>query len=117
LVGRPNVTALNHHHRRAPPLTTLRIEHPITDYDVWRKAFDRFGQARSEAGVSGFSIHRPVDDPRYLMIDLELPTIGAAREFAAFLTRTVWSNPDASPGLAGVPLTRVLETMPLQAAD
>ena len=98
-------------------MTTLRIEHPINDYDVWREAFDRFGQARSNAGVLSVVIHRPVDDPLYVMIDLELPDVTAAQGFAAFLTSSVWSTRDASPGLAGVPVTRVLETMPHQATD
>jgi hypothetical protein len=98
-------------------LTTLRIEHPITDYGVWRGAFDRFDQARRNAGVLGFVIRRPVDDPLYVLIDLEFPDVTAAHAFAAFLTNNVWSNPDASPGLGGVPATRVLETMPQHAAD
>ena len=98
-------------------MTTLRIEHAINDYDVWREAFDRFAPARSKAGVLGFSIHRPVDDPLYVMIDLELPDVTAAQTFAAFLTSNVWSTREASPGLAGVPAARVLETMPQHVTD
>ena len=117
MVCGPNVTDLQPIRQKGTPLTTLRIEHPINNYDVWREAFDRYGQARSNAGVLGFVIHRPVDDPLYVMIDLELPNVTAAQGFAAFLTSSVWSNPDTSPGLAGVPVARVLETMPRHATD
>ena len=28
-------------------MTTLRIEHAITDYQLWKKAFDGFAEARA----------------------------------------------------------------------
>jgi hypothetical protein len=31
--------------------TTLHIEHPVTDFDTWRSAFDRFADKRSASGV------------------------------------------------------------------
>ncbi len=31
-------------------MATLHIEHPITDFDTWRSAFDRFAEARDERG-------------------------------------------------------------------
>lgn len=88
---------------------TLSIEHPITDYPTWRAAFDRFGEARAQAGVSAERIRRPVDDPNHLMIELDFETRGAAESFRQFLTTVVWSNPEASPALAGAPTARVLE--------
>jgi hypothetical protein len=90
-------------------LTTLRIEHAINSYDAWRAAFDRFADARARAGVTSFAIRRPVDDPLYLVLDLEFPTPAAAEGFAAFLHGQVWSSPESSPGLAGIPQTRVLD--------
>jgi hypothetical protein len=27
-------------------MATLRIEHPITDFETWKAAFDRFAEAR-----------------------------------------------------------------------
>jgi hypothetical protein len=43
-------------------MTTLRIEHAITDYGLWKKAFDGFAEARTMAGVLSCSIRLPVDD-------------------------------------------------------
>jgi hypothetical protein len=92
-------------------MTTLRIEHAIHDYDIWRKAFDTFAEARSNGGVRSFAIRRPVDDPKYLMLDLEFETVGRAEAFADFLHQHVWSSPTSSPALAGAPKTRILDLM------
>ena len=93
-------------------MTTLRIEHAITDYQLWRKAFDGFAEARAQAGVRSFAIRLPVDDPQYLMLDLEFDSPGQARTFADFLMRHVWSSRASSPGLAGPPQTRILDLVP-----
>ncbi len=95
-------------------MTTLRIEHAIGDYDLWRSAFDRFAQARTDAGVRGYAIRRPVDDPGFLMLDLEFDSVDEADSFARFLREQVWSSPTASPALAGAPRTRVLELVGTQ---
>jgi hypothetical protein len=93
-------------------MTTLRIEHAITDYQLWRKAFDGFAEARAQAGVRSFAIRFPVDDPRYLMLDPEFDPAGPAQTFADFLLQHVWSSPASSPGLAGVPQTPILDLLP-----
>jgi hypothetical protein len=90
-------------------VTTLRIEHAITDYQLWKKAFDGFAGARAMAGVRSCAIRLAADDPNYLMLDLEFDTAGAAEKFAGFLEQHVWSSPASSPGLAGLPMTRILD--------
>ncbi len=81
-------------------MTTLRIEHAITDYQLWKKAFDGFAEARASAGVRGCAIRRPVDDPNYLMLDLEFDTARVAEAFARFLARArlVGTGVFARPG-------------------
>jgi len=98
-------------HRAEHAVTTLRIEHAIHDYEQWITAFTSYGPARTNAGVRSFTIRRPVDDPKYLMLDLEFDTANAARGFAQFLEEKVWSSPASAPALAGVPRTRVLDVM------
>lgn len=93
-------------------MTTLRIEHAITDYQQWRKAFDGFAEARAKAGVRSFAIRLPVDDPQYLMLDLEFDSASLAQTFADFLRQHVWSSPASSPGLAGAPRARILNLLP-----
>jgi len=48
------------------PLTTLHIEHAITDLGTWLEAFARFEPARRNAGVRSEAIHQPVDDDNVL---------------------------------------------------
>jgi len=90
-------------------MTTLRIEHAIHDFGTWQKAFDSFAEARTKAGVRSLAIRRPVDDPKYLMLDLEFDTAVQAEAFAGFLRRRVWSSSASSPELAGTPQTRILD--------
>ena len=93
-------------------MTTLRIEHAISDFQLWKTAFDSFAEVRANAGVRSFAIRRPVDDPGYLMLDLEFDSAGRAGAFAEFLDQHVWSSPTVSPGLAGTPQTRILDLVP-----
>lgn len=90
-------------------MRTLHIEHPIVDFGLWKAAFDRFEEVREQSGVLGHRIQRPVDDDRYVLIDLEFGTTEEAQGFLDFLRATVWSSPEQAPALAGTPLTRILE--------
>lgn len=90
-------------------MATLRIEHEIHDYESWQEAFDSFAGARTKAGVRSFAVRQPMDDPKYLMLDLEFATAGQAEAFANFLHEQVWSSPTSSPALAGEAQTRILD--------
>jgi hypothetical protein len=92
-------------------MTTLRIEHAINDYQLWKAAFDSFAPARAQAGVRGVAIRLPVDDPKFLTLDLEFDTAATAETFAQFLEQQVWSSSASSPALAGPPRTRILDLM------
>ncbi|TQM64875.1 hypothetical protein [Humibacillus xanthopallidus] len=92
-------------------MSTLHIEHAISDYGTWKAAFDRFEGVRAEAGVRRHTIRRPVDDPTYVLIDLEFDRTDEAARFLGFLRAKVWSTPDNSPALIGSPVARVLETV------
>lgn len=91
-------------------MTTLRIEHPITDYATWKQAFDRFADMRRAAGVRSHAIRRPVDDPQYVIADLDFDSPLEATVFLDTLRTRVWSTPTNSPALAGAPVTRILTT-------
>lgn len=90
-------------------MTTLHIEHAVVDFELWSSAFDRFADFRTKAGVRGQRVQQPVDDPQYVVIDLDFDTIDEAEAFLAFLQEKVWSTPDNSPALIGTPQTRILE--------
>jgi hypothetical protein len=92
-------------------MPTLHIEHAIADFEIWAAAFDRFAEMRTRSGVLGHRIQRPVDDPRYVVIDLDFGTTGEAERFLEFLRQEVWSSPENAPALAGTPQTRILESV------
>lgn len=95
-------------------MITLHIEHPITDFTVWRGAFDRFAAARRQAGVRAEQVRRPVDDPAYVVIDLGFDSADAAGGFLDFLRSAVWASTESSPALAGTPQTLILEDAPVR---
>ena len=90
-------------------MSTLHIEHPITDFATWSTAFARFAEARRSAGVLAQRILRPVDDDRYVMVQLDFGSADAATAFKDFLTTVVWTSADNAPGLAGTPRALVLD--------
>ena len=89
-------------------MVTLHIEHPITDYPTWRSAFDRFAPIRARSGVRDFRIQQPVDDPHYVVLDLDFATTAEAEGFLAFLRSEVWTSAENAPALAGTPEAKVL---------
>jgi hypothetical protein len=89
-------------------MPTLHIEHAVTDFETWSGAFVRFADARRRAGVRSHRVQQPVDDPNYVLVDLDFDTATAAEAFLEFLRTTVWATTDNSPALAGTPRTRIL---------
>ncbi len=89
---------------------TLQIEHRITDFELWKKAFDRDPVNRAASGVTSHRISRPVDDPHYVVVELDFKQRGQAEDLLAKLRATVWTSPAAAPALQGAPVTRVLES-------
>jgi hypothetical protein len=90
-------------------MPTLHIEHPIADFDLWYAAFGRFAEARQRAGVRDYRVQRPVDEPNYVVIDLDFDTTDQARGFLEFLRNKVWASPENAPALIGAPQTKILE--------
>ena len=89
-------------------MVTLHIEHPITDFATWRSAFDRFADIRTRSGVRDHRIQQPVNDPHYVVVDLDFATVAEAERFLAFLRSEVWSSAQNAPALAGAPEAKVL---------
>ena len=88
----------------------LRIEHPVPDFDGWKKAFDSDPVDREKSGVRRYQVLRPVDNANYVLIDIEFDTMSQAEALLAAM-RVVWSrvegkimmNPQAQ-------ITEVVET-------
>ena len=57
----------------------LRIEHEVVSFQGWKKAFDSDPIDRRKSGVKRYHIYQPVDDPKYVIIDLEFDNLTEAQ--------------------------------------
>jgi hypothetical protein len=71
----------------------LYIEHPVPDFENWKKAFDNDPVGRQKMGVIAYQILRAVDDPNYVFIDLQFETAQQAEALLAAM-RNVWKQVD-----------------------
>jgi hypothetical protein len=74
----------------------LQIEHPVSDFDTWKGAFDSFADFRQQSGVRRYRVLQPTDDPNYVIIELEFDSSSEAEAFLAALRRNVWSSQEAA---------------------
>jgi len=86
----------------------VQIEHPISDFETWKAAFDRDPVRREASGVRRYRIYRPVDDPKYIAVDLEFDDRDVAEAFRLSL-EAMWRSPQAAPALGGTPRARVVD--------
>jgi hypothetical protein len=86
----------------------LRIEHPIHDYDAWKKAFETDPAGRGKSGVRRYRILRPVDDMHYVMIDLEFDTVSQAEAMLGAM-RNVWGRVEGT--IITGPRARIVEAV------
>ena len=96
--------------RTVAPMITLHIEHSISDFETWSNAFAEFTDARKNAGVRSHLVRQPIDDPNYILIELDFDTLSAAAAFRDFLHTVVWAVPANAPALTGTPQTMLLES-------
>jgi hypothetical protein len=86
----------------------LRIEHPIFNFEDWKKAFDNDPIGREKSGVRRYQISRPLDDEKYVMIDLEFETVNQAEAVLAAL-RVLWGRVEGTIMMNAQ--TRIVEVM------
>lgn len=86
----------------------LRIEHPVPDFDAWKQAFDSDPLGREQSGVRLYRVLRPIDDPNYVMIDLEFDSSSKAEALRAGLSE-LWGRVQGK--IIESPRARTLETV------
>ena len=89
-------------------MIVLRIEHPVPNYEGWKKAFDNDPINRKKAGVKRYTISRPTDDPNYVMIDLEFDNPEQA-EHALSALKKLWEKVEGKVMMN--PKTRILDLL------
>ena len=86
----------------------LRIEHPVPNFDGWKQAFDSDPVGREKSGVRRYQISRAIDDPNYVMIDLEFDTAQQAEALLAAM-RVVWGRVEGT--IMTSPKVRIVEAV------
>jgi hypothetical protein len=89
-------------------MPTLQFEHAIKDFAMWKAAFDRDPIGRQGLGVRRHRVGRPLDDPNYVIGELEFDTTAEAQACGVAL-RELWSLRAAAPALVGAPQLRICE--------
>ena len=89
----------------------LRIEHPVPDFDGWKKAFDSDPVGREKSGVRRYQILRASDDANYVMIDLEFDTASQAEALLAAM-RVVWGRVEGT--IMMNPKARIVEAVEIK---
>ena len=87
----------------------LQIEHAVRDYDTWKRAFDSDPVGRERGGARRHRIVRSIDDPNYVVIDLEFDGTSEAEAFRTAL-QELWGRVGGELGLEG-PQARIVETV------
>ena len=83
----------------------LQIEHTVPNFDGWKKAFESDPINRKKSGVCRYRIFRPVDDPNYVIIDLEFDNLRDAENTLAAL-HNLWLEVEGKVMMS--PRTRIL---------
>jgi hypothetical protein len=91
-------------------MPTLQFEHAIKDYAMWKAAFDRDPINRRGLGVRRHRVYRPLDDPNYIVGELEFDTTADAEACRTAL-HELWGSPEAAPALLGAPQVRIVDAV------
>ena len=86
----------------------LQIEHPVPSFEGWKKAFETDPIGRQQGGVLRYKISRKVDDPNYVIIDLEFDKLSEAENFLNSL-RKLWSRVEGT--VMNNPQARIIEVI------
>lgn len=89
-------------------MPTLRIEHSVPDFNRWKQAFDSDPADRKGSGVRRYQVLRSVEDPNFVMIDLEFDTAEGAEGLLSKM-RQIWSG-DGQRVMRN-PQARIVETV------
>lgn len=76
-------------------MTVLHIQQAVPDFEAWKRAFDSDPMDRRRSGVRRYQVYRRVDDPNFVLIDLEFDEAADAQRMLANLQR-LWAGPGGS---------------------
>ena len=74
-------------------MITVQIEHEVLNFEGWKKAFASDPVNRKKAGVSHYRILQRVENPNFVIIDLEFDDLTKAQNMVTAL-RNLWERVD-----------------------
>lgn len=86
----------------------LQIEHSVANFEAWKKVFENDPVGRQQGGVARYKILRKVDDPNYVIIDLEFDELSEAENFLNSL-RKLWGRVEGT--VINSPQARIIEVI------
>lgn len=96
------------------PAVAAVVTHEVTDYAIWKHAFEEHAGARQRAGIVGTHINRGADNPNLISVYLGASDIASLR---GFLNSDDLKATMARAGVKGPPtvlLTTPVEDMPVK---
>lgn len=84
----------------------LQIEHPVPDYDGWKKAFDSDPLKRQQSGVMSYRIYREMENQNQVIIELEFDSLDKAKAMYQAL-KQLWGRVQGT--VMNSPQSRILE--------
>ena len=76
-------------------MTVLHIEHPVPDFEGWKKAFEADPIDRKSSGVKRYKLYRSTSNPNYVAIDLEFDRLENAENTLKKL-QVLWGQVEGS---------------------
>ena len=72
-------------------MIVLQIEHPVPNFESWKKAFDSDPMKREQSSVKRYKIFRQTNDANYVVIELEFDDLEKAETMLAGLQK-LWNQ-------------------------
>ena len=82
-------------HLKFTLITVLHIEHPVPDFEGWKKAFEADPIDRKSSGVKRYKLYRSTSNPNYVAIDLEFDRLENAENTLKKL-QVLWGQVEGS---------------------
>ena len=64
-------------------MTTMIVQHSVTDYATWRPLFDGHASTRDAHGCQSVNVYREVEDGNAITVLLEFPSLDSAQAFGS----------------------------------
>jgi hypothetical protein len=87
---------------------TLQIEHRVYDFDAWKQAFDNNKPFQAEDCIRRYRIFRSLDNPNYVMINLDFERLNEAKTFVEEMPQ-LWERVEGK--LLDRPQVRIVQAL------